>query len=200
MEFILPDDGFVIKRPTGQLVVTLEALAEGNILRFFDVNGEPRIALATQGDNAMVMIGASQTENVSLSASANSTELVVANSGKTIAVGIDEERSEIRFVNADDAITNKLYVDERGGQFGLGDQQGNLVLSAGAVERGGLLHVMNGNADTVIVLESKEDNGNITLLDEANNIRMMIGSKDDGDIHLVDSSGHVVWTTSQLRD
>src|SRR5437660_4142062 len=118
-EFILPEDGLVVKSATGQPVVTLESLAEGNVLKFFDSDGEPRITLVTQGHDAALFVGGSETESVAVAAGDAMSEVAVAHSGKNIALGIDSTHSEIRFVNAVNAVTNKLYVDEHGGQIGL---------------------------------------------------------------------------------
>lgn len=77
----------------------------------------------------------------------------------------------------------------------MGSHEGNLVLSAGAEASGGSCHLMNTNGDTVVLLQSNEDHGNITLLDDTAKIRIMIGHKDDTNIHLVSDEGRIVWTT-----
>jgi hypothetical protein len=48
-----------------------------------------------------------------------------------------------------------------------------------------------------VALASNEENGNITLFNDDGNIWVMIGNKDDANIHLADRNGHITWTTLQ---
>jgi len=198
-EFIIPDDGLVVRTEQGQPILELSIQAEGNIVRMFGADGEPKIALATHGDNGVLIIGDPNSDGVGISVSEDASQIGIMNSGKSITLAVGEASSELTFTNANGAITNKIYVDEGGGQIGLGDQEGNLLMSAGATKGGGLCHLMNKKGDTVVSLESKEENGNIILLDEDENIRIMIGNKEDGNIYLVDKAGHIIWTTSHLQ-
>jgi hypothetical protein len=196
-EFIIPEDGLVVRTDQGRPILELSILAEGNIVRMFGADGEPKIALATHGDSGALIIGDPETDGVVISAGEDVSEIGIMNSDKNITLAIDKTGSELRFVNANNANTSKIYVDEYGGQIGLSDHEGSLVMSAGAGKGGGLCHLMNKKGDTVVVLESNEENGNITLLDEDGNIRLMIRHKDDGNIHIVDKAGHIIWTTLQ---
>ena len=196
-EFIIPGDGLVVKTDQGQPIMELVVRSEGNLLRMFGADGEAKIALAAQGNSGALMIGDPDTAAVMISVTEDVSEIQVMKSGKSIALAIDSELSELKFVNANNAITNKLYVDDNGGQIGLGDQEGNLLMSAGAEERGGVCHIMNKNSDTVVLLQSKEESGNIILSDEEGDIRVMVVSKDNAAIHLADKDGQIVWTTMQ---
>ena len=197
-EFVIPDDGLFVRTDQGRPVLELSIHAEGTVVRMFGADGEPKLALATQGDGGALLIGDPERNSVVISVTEDVSEIRIMNSGKTVALAIDDTHSELRFVNANNAITNKIYVDDDGGQIGLGDQEGNVLLSAGAEERGGACHLMNKKGNTVVLLQSTEANGNITLMDEDGDIRAMILPKDDGNIHLVDKAGHIVWTT--MRD
>lgn len=194
-EFTVPDDGFVLKTNDGRPILELSIQDEGNIIRLFGADGEPRIVFGTNGDTGVFVVGNPETEGVMISVSPDASEIVTTNSRKTIATGIDATHTEIRFVNADNALTNKMYVDDNGGQIGLSDHQGNLAISAGAEQDGGTCHVMNANGDTVARIASADQSGNVTLLDDSGRVRIMIGHKSDANIHLVDTSGRVVWTT-----
>jgi hypothetical protein len=194
-EFIIPEDGRVVRTAEGRPILELSIQAEGNIVRMFGADGEQRIALAAYGDIGTLIIGDPNKDGIAISVSEGTSEIGITSSGKSINLAINETSSELRFGNANGAITNKLYVDEHGGQIGLGDQEGSLLMSAGAGKGGGLCHLMNKKGDTVVVLESNEENGNITLLDEDGNIRLMIRHKTDSNIHLVDKTGHIIWTT-----
>lgn len=196
-ELIIPEDGLVVRTEQGRPILELSIQAEGNIIRMFGADGEPKIALATQHDSGALIIGDPERDGVVIAASEEVTEIGIMNSDKNITLAIGKTGSELRFVNAHDANTAKIYVDEYGGQIGLSDHEGSLVLSAGAAKGGGLCHLMNTKGDTVVALESNEENGNITLLDEDGNIRLMLRHKEDGNIHLVDKAGHIVWTTLQ---
>lgn len=196
-EFIIPEDGLAVRTDQGRPILELSIQAEGNIIRMFGADGEPKIALATQGDSGALIIGDPERDGVVIAVSEEVTEIGIMNSAKSITLAIGKTGSELRFVNSNNANTAKIYVDEYGGQIGLSDHEGGLVLSAGAAKGGGLCHLMNKKGDTVVALESNEENGNITLLDEDGNIRLMIRHKDDGNIHLVDKAGHIIWTTLQ---
>lgn len=198
-EFIIPEDGLVIKTDQGRPILELSIQAGGNIVRMFGADGVPKIALAAYGDTGTLIIGDPLKSGLVISVSEDVGEISITNSGKHVVLAIDKAHSELSFVNADKVITNKIYVDEKGGQISLGDQEGNLLMSAGGGEQGGVCHLMNKKSDTVVALASNEGNGNITLLDKDGNLRVMIGNKDDGNIYLVDKDGHVIWTTSRLQ-
>jgi len=194
-EFIIPEDGLVVRTDQGRPILELSIQAEGNIVRMFSADAEPKIALAAYGDTGTLIIGDPNKNGIVIAVSEDMSEISIINSDKSINLAINQTSSELIFLNANGATTNKLYLDENGGQMGLGDPEGSLVISAGAGNGGGLCHLMNKKGDTVVVLESNEENGNITLLDEEGNIRLMIRHKEDNNIHLVDKTGHIVWTT-----
>jgi hypothetical protein len=194
-EFIIPEDGLVVKTDQGRPILELSIQDEGNIVRMFGAEGEPKIALAAYGDTGTLIIGDPNKTGIVISCSEDMSEIGIISSGKSINLAINQTSSELTFLNANGAPTNKLYVDEDGGQMGLGDLEGSVMISAGAGKGGGLCHLMNRKGDTVVVLESNEENGNITLLDEDGNIRLMIRHKEDSNIHLVDKTGHIIWTT-----
>jgi len=194
-EFIIPEDGAVVRTDQGRPILELSIQPEGNIVRMFGADGEPKIAMAAYGDSGTLIIGDPNNNGIVLSCSEDMSEIGIISSGKSINLAINETSSELTFLNTNGATTNKLYVDEHGGQMGLGDLEGGMVMSTGAGKGGGLCHLMNKKGDTVVVLESNEENGNITLLDEDGNIRLMIRHKEDSNIHLVDKTGHIIWTT-----
>lgn len=196
-EFIIPENGLVVKTDQGSPILELSIQAEGNIVRMFGADGKPKIALAAYGDTGTLIIGDPLRSGVTITVSEDLSEIGIMNSDNRISLGIDETHSELGFVNANNAITAKIYVDENGGQIGLGDHEGSVMMSAGTGKGGGICHLMNKKGDTVVVLESNEENGNITLLDEDGNIRLMIRHKEDGNIHLIDKAGHIIWTTLQ---
>ncbi|MDX6404487.1 MAG: hypothetical protein QOH70_1942 [Blastocatellia bacterium] len=196
-EFIIPEDGVVVRTEQGRAILELSIQAEGNVVRMFGADGEPKIALAAYGDTGTLIIGDPNENGIVISCSEDVSEIGIISSGKSINLAINQTSSELTFLNANGATTNKLYVDEDGGQMGLGDLEGGMVMSAGAGKGGGLCHLMNKKGDTVVVLESKEENGNITLLDEDRNIRLMLRHEEDSNIHLVDKTGHIIWTTLQ---
>jgi hypothetical protein len=194
-EFLIPEDGIVVKTAEGRPILELSIQAEGNIVRMFGADGDPKIALAAYGDTGTLIIGDPEKNGIVISCSEDLSEIGITSSGKNINLAINQTSSEITFLNANGATTNKLYVDEHGGQMGLGDLEGAVAVSAGAGKAGGLCHLMNKKGDTVVVLDSNEENGNITLLDEDGNIRLMLRHKEDNNIHLVDKSGQIIWTT-----
>jgi hypothetical protein len=194
-EFIVPEDGLVVRTDQGRPILELSIQAEGNIVRLFGADAEPKIALAAYGDTGTLIIGDPDKNGIVIGVSEDMSEISIINSGKSINFAINQTSSELTFLNANGATTNKLYVDENGGQMGLGDLEGSLAMSAGAGKGGGLCHLMNQQGDTVVVLESNEENGNITLLDQDGNIRLMLRHKEDNNIHLADKTGHIVWTT-----
>lgn len=194
-EFVVPDDGFVVRTESGRLLVAVEPLAEGNIYRLFDIDGVPRITLATHEDSGLLFLGDPSANGVSVSASDAVSELRLINAGNTIAAAVSDTNSELRFVNAQNAITNKLFVDEHGGQLGLGDHAGNLTISTGAEEEGGTFHLMNADGNSAAVFRCPDGKGNILLSDEDGHLRIMIGTKADWNIHLIDADGKIVWTT-----
>ena len=198
-EFIIPEDGLVVKTYQGRPILELSIQAEGNIVRMFGADGTPKIALATYGDSGMLIIGDPNSDGAVISVSEDVSEISIMNSDKNITLAIGKTGSELRFMNANNAVTAKIYVDEVGGQIGLADQEGNLLMSAGGGEQGGLCHLMDTKGDTVVSLASNEGNGNITLIDKAGNLRVMIGNKEDANIYLIDEAGHIVWTTSHLQ-
>jgi hypothetical protein len=198
-EFIIPEDGLVVKTDQGRPILELSIQAGGNIVRMFGPGGEPKIALATYGDTGTLIIGDPLKSGLVITVSEDLSEIAIMNSGKNIRLAVAEMGSEVSFVNANNAITAKIYVDENGGQIGLADQEGNPLMSAGSGEQGGLCHLMDKNGDTVVSLASNEGNGNITLIDNAGNLRVMIGNKEDANIYLVNETGHIVWTTSHLQ-
>lgn len=168
--------------------------AEGSLVRLFGSDGEPKIQLATQGDSGALIVGDPERDGVAISVNQGVlSELRIMKSGKHVALAIDDSSRELRFVNAQDALTNKIYVTDEGGQIGLSDHEDSLSVSAGeGSDGGGVFHILNKAGNTVAALDS---NGAITLLDEDGDIRIMIGHKGDGHIHLVDKDGHIVWTT-----
>lgn len=194
-EFIIPEDGLIVRTDRGKPILELSIQAEGNIVRMFGADAEPKIALAAYGDTGTLIIGDPDKNGIVIGVNEDMSEISIINSGKSISLAINQTSSELTFLNAKGAITNKLYVDENGGQIGLGDLEGSLLMSGGAANGGGLCHLMNKKGNTVVVLKSDEENGNITLLDEDGNIRLMIRHKEDNNIHLVDKTGHIVWTT-----
>lgn len=196
-EFIIPGDGLVVKTEQGLPVLELSTHSEGNVLRMFGSDGQPKIAFGIHEDSGVIIVGNPEANGIVITVDEDISEIGIANSGTSISMAIDQTGSEFRFVNVDGANTAKIYVDENGGQFGMADHKGRIVMSAGATEQGGLIHLMDSKGGTVVSLESNEDNGNITLLDEDGNIRLMIRHKEDGNIHLIDKAGHIVWTTLQ---
>lgn len=173
-EFIVPEDGFIVKTQSGRPLFELVIHDQGNVLKIFGADGEPKLALATEGDGGALIMGDPPNNGIVLSARDDASELGVMYAAKKIIVAIDGGHSELRFMNSADLITTKLYADDNGGQFGLGNQEGNLVVSAGAEDRGGVCHLMNSNGDTVVLLQSREESGSITLLDEDHNVRVVI--------------------------
>ena len=194
-EFIIPDDGLMVRTADGRPIVELAVHEEGSVVRLFSVEGEPKLAFATHEDTGLIVVGNPETSGIAISVNPATSEIALMNSGKNVTLAINATHSEMRFVNSDGVVTNKIYIDDDGGQVGLADHNGNLLLSAGAEPSGGSCHLMNTNGETVVLLQSNEDAGNITLLDSAAKIRIMIGHKDDANIHLVDGEGRIRWTT-----
>ena len=191
-EFTIPEDGFVLKTELGRPVLELLVHAEGSTLSLFDIDGEPRVALATRGNSGAVLVGDPGTNGVVVSAGEDISQVAILHSGKHIALALDPKKGEIRLVNAAKATVAKIYEDDNGGQIGLGDQQGTLAVSAGAGEHGGVCCVMNIAGKTVVFLQAneKEDAGNITLLDRNGDLRILV----DSSIHVI-RDGRIVWTT-----
>lgn len=191
-EFTIPEDGFVLRTESGRAVLELLVHDEGSTLSLFDVDGEPRVALAIRGNSGAAFVGDPATNGVVLSAGEDLSEIAILHSGKHIALALDPKRGEIRLVNADNATVAKIYEDDNGGQIGLGDQRGTLAASAGAGEHGGEFCVMNTAGKTVVFLQAneREDAGNITLLDQNGDLRILV----DSSIHVI-RDGRVVWTT-----
>ena len=194
-EFIIPDDGLVVKTAEGRPIFEVSIRDEGNVLRMFGADYEQKIALATFGESGLLIVGNPEGAGVAISVNEDVSEIGIMNKGKNITLAISSEHTELRFMNADKVITNKLYVDENGGQFGLANQEGDVLMSAGAEPRGGVCHLMNTEGHTVALLESREGNGNIILSDIDGDIRVMIGGEGGANILLVDKTGHVAWST-----
>lgn len=114
-EFIIPDDGFVVKTVDGRPVLELSVNNEGNVVRLFSAEGEPQLAVGTHLDTGLVIVGDPQTSGIAISVSRDASEISIINSGKSITLALDASHSEMRFLNADGAVTNKIYVDEDGG-------------------------------------------------------------------------------------
>jgi hypothetical protein len=191
-EFTIPEGGFVLKTELGRPVLELLVHDEGSTLSLFDVDGEPRVALATRGNSGAALVGDPATNGLVLSAGEDLSEIAVFRSGKHIALALNQEKGEIRLVNAANATLAKIYEDDNGGQIGLGDQRGTLAVSAGAGENGGVACVMNTAGKTVVFLSAneREDAGNVTLLDQDGDPRILV----DTNIHVI-RDGRIVWTT-----
>lgn len=54
-EFVIPEDGLVVKTDQGRPILDLSIQAEGNIDRMFGADGEPKIALRTYGDSGALI-------------------------------------------------------------------------------------------------------------------------------------------------
>jgi hypothetical protein len=154
-EFTIPEDGFVVKTTSGRPILSLSVHPVGNVLTMFGADGEPKLVLGTEGDGGSLIIGDVGNPDVSgafISARADACELGVLNSAKRFIVHIDPRRSELGFVNANNVITSKLYVDAAGGQLGLANQDGNVMILAGAGVRDGNITLYNVGGDVRLVI------------------------------------------------
>jgi hypothetical protein len=154
-EFIVPEDGFVVKTTSGRPLLSLSVHAAGNVLTMFGADGEPKLVLGTEGDGGSLIIGDPANPEISsafISAREDACELGVLNSAKRFMVRIDRARSELGFVSAENVITSKLYVDQIGWQLGLGDPEGKLMVRVGAGIGGGSITLFDEDGDERLVI------------------------------------------------
>ena len=194
-EFIIPDEGVIVKTRQGRVILDLVLQDETSLLRMIDINGKPKIGLGYSEDGPMIFLG-DQNTSVFLQSRNDVSEINITNSGKNIALAVAEGASEIRFQNENGEMTNKIFINEFGGQVGLSDNDGNLLFTAGATEEGGLLHILNNNGNTTISLATRKDTGQILLLDENGKVQAYLDcSCGNGVIVLLDKEGNDVWSS-----
>ena len=144
-EIIIPNDGLVFKKPDGRPILQIKTEDDMSFLNLFSANNQSRLSLAC-GDELCGVL--------------------VQNGNKSVELTSGSTNNEIRFTNENLKVTHFFYTNEDGGQIGLADAAGNLMVSMGCDEDvGASIIINNKNGVGVAKVMNYYDKGYIELLD-----------------------------------